>query len=167
MVIRVFRAGVTCERRRKRERKKEGGREERERKEGRRKERKRGKKERRKKQKGEEGVRERERKDRRRTPRSVSGWLWARKWDRTVPVWHHRSVQAWWAGQRAQMGRWVGALHGRRCSQVSGTAQKPLEAWSGCGAISQGFLSLLGLADKRWGYLSFIQHKLGWKDDRR
>ena len=35
------------------------------------------------------------------------------------------------------------------------------------GAISQGFLSLLGLADKWWGCLSFIQHKLGWKDDRR
>lgn len=61
MVISVFRAGVTCERRRKRERKKERGREERERKEGRRKERKRGKKERRKKQKGEERVREGER----------------------------------------------------------------------------------------------------------
>lgn len=56
MVIRVFRAGVTCERRRKRE----GGKRGKE-KEGRRKERKRRKNERRKKQKGEEGVRKRER----------------------------------------------------------------------------------------------------------
>ena len=49
MVIRVFRVGVTCERRRKRERKKEGRKE---RKEGGRKERKREKMERRKKPKG-------------------------------------------------------------------------------------------------------------------
>lgn len=67
MVIRVFRVGVTCERRRKKERKREGRKE---RKEG-------GRKERGKKSREEKSQREREskreRKDSRRTPKSV--WL--------------------------------------------------------------------------------------------
>ena len=142
MVIRVFRVGVTCERRRKRERKREGGRKER--KEG-------GRKERGEKRREEKSQRaresKRERKDSIRTPKSV--WL-------TVSQEMRQNCLSDVTDQRRRddldrVPTWAGELvHciGSRYSQVSGTAQQPLEAWSGCGVIGQGFLSLLGLAEK-------------------
>ena len=162
MVIRVFRVGVTCERRRKRERKKEGRKE---RKEGGRKERKREKMERRKKPKGKARVRERERtvdehpgvclvdcEPRNETELCLS--------DVTDQCRHDELDRVpRWAGQLV---RCMAAGIVRSQEQLSTILRHGVDVVRSV----RGF-SLLGLAEKRWGCLPFIQHKLGWKDDRR